>query len=254
MAELSYDPVHFANLVAAEDRHFWFRSRNELILQLVSQLLKGFPPGARMLEVGCGNGNVLRFLERTAGNRLVGMDFFEEGLEFAKQRTTCPLIRADLRNPPFQHPFHLIGMFDVLEHIPDDVNALARLRSTLEPNGIVFLTVPADPALWSVFDEASGHCRRYTADTLRQTAEAAGYIVERLTPFMASIYLFVWLKRRAARPRSVNMEQAVAEELKIVPVLNGLFYRMLAAEGKWLASGHSLPFGSSLMAVLRKRN
>jgi SAM-dependent methyltransferase len=224
-------------------------------MKLVSQLLCGLPHGARILEVGCGNGNVLRFLERAAAgkNPVVGMDYFGEGLEFARRRTTCPLIRGDLRSPPFEHPFHLVGMFDVLEHIPDDGEALEHLRETMEPDGILMLTVPADPALWSVFDEASGHCRRYTTDSLRRAAEAAGFRVERLTPFMASIYPLVRLKRGMTQGRRVTAEQAVAEELKIVPVLNGLLYRMLAAEGEWLTSGHSLPFGSSLMAVLRKR-
>jgi SAM-dependent methyltransferase len=244
-----YDPGHFADLVEVEDRHFWFRSRNEVILKLVSQLLRRLPVHARMLEVGCGDGNALRFLERAAAGRLlVGTDFFAEGLAFASQRTTCPLVRADLRSLPFQQPFHLVGMFDVLEHIPDDVGALRQLRDALTPEGILLLTVPAGPALWSSFDEASGHCRRYTAQTLRRAAESAGYQVERLSPFMAGIYAFVWLTRRLVPSHSV------AEELKIVPVLNELFYRMLAVEGRWLTSGRALPFGTSLIAVLRKQS
>ena len=207
-----------------------------------------------MLEVGCGDGNVLRFLERTGGgNPIVGMDFFGEGLDFARQRTTCSLIRGDLRKPPFEHPFHLIGMFDVLEHLPDDVEALEHLRETLESDGMLMLTVPAGPTLWSVFDEASGHFRRYTNATLRRTAEQAGYRVMRMTPFMASIYPLVRLKRRVTRGQTVSAEQAVAGELKIVPVLNGLLYGMLSAEAKWVAAGHALPFGSSLLAILRKR-
>ncbi len=250
----SYHPAHFASLAAAEDRHFWFRSRNQVIVKLASQLLRGAPANSRTLEAGCGNGNVLRFLERSLpGSRVIGMDFFAEGLEWARRRTTCPLVRGDLLHPPFRGAFHLIGLFDVLEHIQDDVGALEQLRETLGPGAALLLTVPAEPRLWSIFDEAAGHCRRYTEDGLRRTVAAAGYSVERMTPFMASTYPLVKLIRRLRRGKSMSAEQAVAEELRIIPVLNGLLYRMLAVEGEWLTSGHSLPFGSSLIGVLRKK-
>ena len=56
-----YDPVFFAGLFAVEDRHFWFRARNQVISALTSQAVAQLSPGYRVLEVGCGDGNVLRF-------------------------------------------------------------------------------------------------------------------------------------------------------------------------------------------------
>jgi cyclopropane fatty-acyl-phospholipid synthase-like methyltransferase len=59
----SYDPHYFKPLSAIEDRHFWFRARNQVIAGLVGQLTARLPAGYRVLEVGCGTGNVLRALE-----------------------------------------------------------------------------------------------------------------------------------------------------------------------------------------------
>src|SRR6185437_2707886 len=120
-----YDPAHFAPLAAVEDRHFWFRARNRILSMLATQAVVELPNGYRVLEVGCGDGNVLRFLEQAWPNGLgVGMDYFGEGLAYARARCACPLVQGDLALPPFGKQFHLIGMFDVLEHMPDDLQVL----------------------------------------------------------------------------------------------------------------------------------
>ncbi|MCL4824486.1 MAG: hypothetical protein KJZ57_09740, partial [Anaerolineales bacterium] len=58
----SYDPVFFERLASVEDEHFWFRTRNHVIRALTRQVTGKLPPGCRVLEIGCGAGNVLREL------------------------------------------------------------------------------------------------------------------------------------------------------------------------------------------------
>ena len=72
-------------------------------------------------------------------------------------------MQGDVRNSPFGKPFALIGMFDVLEHIPEELETLVALREALAPGGRLMLTVPAHQYLWSYFDEAAQHCRRYSS-------------------------------------------------------------------------------------------
>src|SRR5438094_10550414 len=108
-------PDFAPHLFDAEDRHFWFRARNTVIGRVVGQLVRGLPAGYRVLEVGCGNGNVLRVLERVcAGGEVAGMDLVGEKLRFARRRTSCALRQGNLYELPGGEPFHLIGMFDVL--------------------------------------------------------------------------------------------------------------------------------------------
>ena len=101
----SYDPLYFDRLFAIEDRHFWFRARNAVITAVIGRIVGALPDGYRVLEVGCGTGNVLHVLQRTCGRgRVFGMDLFAEGLRFARRRTTCPLIQGDVHTPPFGDP------------------------------------------------------------------------------------------------------------------------------------------------------
>ena len=66
--------------------------------------------------------------------------------------------------------FDLITCLDVIEHVPDDVAALAELRRVCRPGGWLLVTVPAYQALWSRHDEANHHYRRYSRAALRAAA------------------------------------------------------------------------------------
>ncbi len=259
----SYDPAFFAHLFAAEDQHFWFRTRNRVIATMVKQLTATLNPGYRLLEVGCGDGNVLRVLERVCrGGIVVGMDLFAEGLRYARRRTTCALVQGDIHSNPFGAQFDVIGLFDVLEHLPDDITVLRELNTMLLPGGALLLTVPAHQSLWSYFDEASHHCRRYEQAELRGKLENAGYRVEYITYYMLSIFPLVWLGRRlAALGKGRNGDQAHASqarnmaiaEFRIWPILNELLNWVLSRESRLVARRRRLPVGTSLLAVARKK-
>jgi SAM-dependent methyltransferase len=249
-----YDPAHFANLVEVEDRHFWFRARNRVIAALLRRLTADLAPGYRVLEVGCGDGNVLRFLEQAAAAGLVvGMDLYREGLNYAHRRSGCSLVQGDVNQCPFGKPFDFVGIFDVLEHIDDDHGALMQLRSLLAPGGKLLITVPAHRRLWSYFDHASGHCRRYELNELCDKLARAGYQVEYVTPYMSILYPLMWLMRKSKQPAPAMSDEAlVRRELRVVPLLNGLLAALLSPEVRWIARRKRLPFGTSLVALARK--
>ena len=257
----SYDQAWFAQISNVEERHFWFRTRNKVIARIVSRIRAGMAPDFRVLEGGCGTGNVLRVLEQTCPRGMVvGMDLFYEGLNYARQRTSCHLVQGDIIWPPFTKEFDLICLFDVLEHLPDDMHVLLNIRRMLSQDGVLLLAVPADPSLWSYFDEASHHCRRYELAELKSKLVAAGYLVEYITHYMATIFPLVWLGRklrslnRKQRPSDIYGANALAStELRIMPLVNGLLYWLLCVEVSLIARRWRLPVGTSLLAVARKK-
>lgn len=256
----SYNPDYFSKLFDIEDKHFWFCARNRAIGRLAEQLLASLDPGYRVLEVGCGTGNVLRVLEQTCKNgSVVGMDLFAEGLTFARQRTKCGLVQGDVGMPPFNTQFDLIGVFDVLEHLPNDTEILHSLSALLAPGGKLLLTVPAHMSLWSYFDIASCHCRRYDLKELSRKLHQAGYSIEYISQYMAAIFPLIWLGRRAAPlfARRTNRKDGHAgrlanSELTVVPVINTILRRILMAETALLARRRRLPVGTSIVAIARK--
>jgi SAM-dependent methyltransferase len=253
----SYDPAYFGPLFAVEDRHFWFRARNRIISTLVKQLTAPLSPDCRVLEIGCGTGNVLQFLEQACpGAMVIGMDLFAEGLQYARRRVSCALVQGDIYKPPFGIQFDLIGLFDVLEHLPDDIQMLQALYNMIRPGGTLLLTVPAYQSLWSYFDQASHHCRRYHPVDLREKLGRVGFRVEYLTPYMASIFPLVWLGRRLASianrrdaDTSSHVQQLAMRELRVTPVVNELLTWLLFRECTLIARRCRLPVGTSLLAV-----
>ena len=69
-----------------------------------------------------------------------------------------------------EQSYDTILYIDVLEHIEDDREELAHAARLLRPSGSLVVLSPAHPFLFSAFDAAIGHCRRYTRATLRECA------------------------------------------------------------------------------------
>src|SRR6266545_4206384 len=81
--------------------------------------------------------------------------------------------------------------YNVLEHIHDDVAALAAMARLGAPGAPVVLIVPAFPSAMSRFDRAIGHERRYTLASLGGALRAAGLTVEELR-YVNPIGLLSW--------------------------------------------------------------
>ena len=128
-----FDPAFFQLLFEVEDKHFWFRSRNRIIAAWVKRLTSELATGFRVLEVGCGTGNVLRVLDQSVQMaQLSAWISLQKAWSIAQQRTSAALVQGDMHHPPFASQFDIIGLFDVLEHLPDDRQVLCDLKECSE--------------------------------------------------------------------------------------------------------------------------
>ena len=137
----------------------------------------------------------------------------------------------------------------------DDLGVLRRLRDSLEPEGVLILTVPAHPFLFGDRDRQACHRRRYTRRELRQKLGAAGLEVRIVAHFMALLVpllaLKEWTARWSRRRVGQNAEPTVDiwdQEFRVLPGINGLLLGLLRIENQ-VSVALSLPFGSSLLAV-----
>ncbi len=259
-ASEGYDPALFATLDHVEDRHFWFRARRRVVGTVLRQLTDGLAPGYHVLELGCGNGGMLPLLrDLSPGGTVTGMDLYAEGLRHARRR--CPgasLVRGDVRHAPFDRAFAVVGMFDVLEHVTDDLGVLSDVRRMLAPGGAILLTVPAHMSLWSYFDVAARHARRYAPDELTDKLARAGFEVEYATEFMRAIYPLVWLGRRVKQAlggrAAADATAMTQRELRVTPGLNALLAAALSAEPRRIRRREQIRRGTSLLAVGRRRD
>jgi SAM-dependent methyltransferase len=250
----SFPQEAFARLVGIEERHFWFQTRNAVIRCQVERFLGGRSAPAEFLEVGSGSGFVLRLLDTLPCLRVTGADIHITGIELARSRVPqVEILQLDAAHMPFENRFDAIGIFDVLEHIEDDDRALAEIHRALKPEGLVFITVPQHPILWSSRDAMAGHKRRYTRPGLRACLARQGFRVEFAGSFCFTLFPLLLLLRSMSR----KTEDSCIDQLESVefapPALINRTLRDLARIDEWLIRRNfALPFGGSLIAVARK--
>jgi SAM-dependent methyltransferase len=133
-----YDDVikHDANRTANENAaSFAHRMR------YVADLLDLAPPGVRLvaLDYGCGLGITLRLLD-VAGARSSGFELSSIRIGYASRPSARVVgVRDELRAGS---PFDIIVCDNVLEHLPDPVDAMKFLASVAAPGAVLYVSVP----------------------------------------------------------------------------------------------------------------
>ncbi len=149
---------------------------------------------APVLEVGAGRGTFTPFLAATGdvtaiepSERLATL-LAEVVVELPQVR----VVVGDLNDvtPAADHGSAV--MFNVLEHIEDDGEALRQIYARLKPGACLAIWVPAFPLLYSKFDRSVGHHRRYRLRGLKSLARESGYTIER-AHYANAIGWFSWL-------------------------------------------------------------
>jgi SAM-dependent methyltransferase len=173
--------------------------------------------------------------------------------EHARGRGLCKVEDGLLPDgiPYAGEKFDLICLFDVMEHVKDDVKTASVLRERLNDGGCLLITVPAGPALWSYHDVENQHFRRYTKKNLRELLGGAGFVVERVSYFNTFLYPAVYLARRIrGGGRKEKSEKSTDLEMK-APCLSWFLHVLMATESVML-SVVNFPFGVSLICTARK--
>ena len=237
-------------LFQLEAEHFWFRARNRIISWA---LAKYFPSAKSFFEIGCGNGFVLSGIRSAhAQMELCGSEIYGRALTFAAKRVPdAALYQIDATRIPFQDHFDVIGAFDVLEHIPNDVLVLKEMHKAVRKDGGgIILTVPQHTFLWSVVDEFSCHFRRYSAKELRTKVEQARFRVLTMTSFMSLLLPLMFAVRWKNRKQSLKNFDPESE-FRLPTVINTALDAILNVERATIARGVRWPAGGSLLLVAR---
>ena len=126
-----------------------------------------------ILEIGSGIGNISQFFLHEGANIFLSdieRSYFPRLEEkFSKYKNLKGLYRLDFSNknleknyPELLEKFDTIFALNVLEHIPDHVQAMKNAMKMLKPGGNIVILVPAFPGLYNGFDKQLDHQRRYT--------------------------------------------------------------------------------------------
>ena len=248
------DRVAYETFRELEHSHFWFVSRRRIFFDQLDRLLPK-SPGNKVLEIGCGAGGMLGPLQRYGD--ITGLDIDHEFVGVCRERGFRHVLCGSGYELPFpDDSFDLVCLFDTIEHIPDDEQALHEVQRVLKPGGAVFVSVPAYQWLWSQNDVTAHHFRRYTARRLRQVMVAAGLVPARVSYFNTILLPLIipsvlWQKLMHKLGRLPDGYNNMSVKLK--PWVNRLFTGIMSSERmplRWLR----FPLGHSVFALAKKAN
>lgn len=178
------------------------------------------------------------------------------GAANARRRGLETVICATPDQAGFKPPsLPAVGLFDVIEHIEDDVDFLRRTAAFVRPGGRIYLTVPAHRWLWSSEDEYAGHFRRYSGRHLKDVMHACGLEAEYQThlfgPLPVPILLVRSIPSRLRWRGLGSRDQETREHHAPGGPAGAVLASLLALEVRAIVRRRSFPFGSSCLAVAR---
>lgn len=201
--------------------------------------------GQRVLEIGCGVGNITAdLLDR---ERVVAVDIESEYLnELERRLGPRPNLRTldvDLEDPLLvervkAEALDCALLLNVLEHIENDKAALSNLARALAPRATVVLQVPAHHWLYGESDRCLGHKRRYSVSHLGRVMRSAGLTVERIWQFNA-LGVLGWFVSGRLRKEPMFSERQLLVYENLVPLL------------RLIEPARGVRLGLSIMAVGR---
>ncbi len=202
--------------------------------------------GDRVLEVGCGIGNMTPFF--LGAETVTAIDVLPESVAVVKKQSEgLPHVRvltADIEASTVvdqlgARSYDTVVCINVLEHIQNDAIALRNMKEVLIPGGKLILFVPAGQYLYGSLDRALGHYRRYTLAPLLALVESQGFeIVEAAYMNIAGIpgwFVSSRILRREAPPRGL---------LRLFNLLAPFFIRFEGAVRP--------PFGQSILCIAKR--
>jgi SAM-dependent methyltransferase len=232
----------------ATTNHFWIKQRFCILQKLAGDLIKN---SDHIAEIGCGNGVLQRQIEDTFDKDVDGYDLNSVALSRSharKSKTYCYNIYDQISS--LKETYDLIFLFDVIEHIDNENEFIEKVLFHLRPGGHLVINVPALNYLYSGYDTAAGHIRRYSISSLDNMARDSN-LSPLSTVYWGLAMIPLLLARKFLYPKgeyndSKLLKNGFAMQNKM---LNYLLYFITKIDMIKIN-----PLGTSVMGIYQKNN
>jgi len=234
------------------ESHWWFQGRIKIV-DFIFRELSLHDRNMKILDIGCGTGVMLPLLSRYG--MVDGLDSSEIAIDYCRKKNIggVNLIAGSFPDAlPAGAQYDLVTIFDVIEHIEDDIGMFKDIHCLLKPGGLLVCTVPAYKFLWGPHDMLNQHKRRYTKKSIVKKAQEAGFEIKRASYFNTFLFtpivcVKLWRKIRTGSPEKLSDLRLLRNK-----TLNNLFEAIFSSE-KFVLKYINMPFGLSLFIAGIKR-
>lgn len=178
----------------SSSKHFWVKHRNLVFDRNFRNVIRN---SELIGEIGCGNGLIISHIDRLYQKAVDGFELNLSALEI------CPTVPGNLyiydifdRNPELVEKYDLLMLIDVIEHIEDEKPFLLAVREHLKPGSFLMIGVPMRQELYSAYDIAAGHYRRYSTKSLKSLVQSCGFEVKQIIHW-GQVYIPLLMLRKA---------------------------------------------------------
>ncbi len=246
----------YQEFLALEANHWWFRGRRAIFTSLLDRFLGRDKGGARkIMDLGCGVGGMLGPL--TDFGQVIGTDVTLKGLQHCAQRNFPRLVACNGSEGCFEtESLDCITAFDALEHIEDDVAAMAEIYRMLKPGGLLIASGPAYQFLYAQQDRITHHFRRYTLGEMKRKTRSVGFDVLKasyINVFLFPVILPAVLGLKVLQKMRPTPDEKAGSNVGIsIPLwINNSLAHLFSFEARLLRI-MSAPAGHSLVVVVKK--
>lgn len=246
------NPAEFANIAAAEQRFWWYRGMQKILLRLLDPIAAS-RTFARVLEAGCGTGYLSQVLSARYDWRMFPVDLGLEGLAYARGLAVPRPVQADIAALPFESgAFDLLLSMDVVVHFPrgQEDRPFAEFARVLRPGGMAVIRVSALDALRSRHSEFAHERQRFTKSRLLALATRHGFRTLRCSYLNTFLLPIAFAKFRLWEP--LTRQQPASGVQAVSPWLDHALYAPLALESAILGAGLNLSLGQSLVLIAER--
>lgn len=232
-----------------DPNHFWIKWRFEILKRQLKPLLS---EKTKILEIGCGNGVVMKQFEDYLGRPIEGCDLNRFAINNLVDNLSGTVYLYDIYDldSSLIDKFDIILLLDVIEHIDDVKEFIDNALKHLKKDGKLVVNVPAHNWLYSKFDFVVGHKRRYNLAEIKNTFRQSNIDLLNVNYWGFSFITLVVLRKLYLIFKS---DKDVVKNGFQPPnsIFNRIMLQIMNVELKLFSNVFS---GTSVMAVGKKRD